>query len=104
MLIWFGPASAMGAAVPTRRGFIKPCASGHAFEYADGTPFFLLGDTWYAAATHRFKWNDDAQPRPIGPDAGFKDYLRLRKSQGFNAVAIIAAFPNWANDGQPWEI
>jgi hypothetical protein len=90
--------------VPTRRGFIQPTANGHAFEYADGTPFLLLGDTWYAAATHRFKWNDDDQPRPIGPDAGFKDYLRLRKSQGFNAVAIIAAFPNWANDRQPWEI
>jgi hypothetical protein len=91
-------------AVSTRRGFIQPTTNGHAFEYADGTPFLLLGDTWYAAATHRFKWNDDDQPRPIGPDAGFKDYLRLRKSQGFNAVAIIAAFPNWANDGQPWEI
>jgi hypothetical protein len=90
--------------VPTRRGFIRPTANGHAFKNADGTPFLLLGDTWYAAATHRFKWNDDDQPRPIGPDAGFKDYLRLRKSQGFNAVAIIAAFPNWANDGQPWEI
>src|ERR1039457_4387927 len=89
---------------PTRRGFIRPTANGHAFEYADGTPFLLLGDTWYAAMTFRFPWNDDDQPRPIGPEAGFKDYLRLRKSQGFNAVAILAAFPNWANDGQPWEI
>lgn len=91
-------------AVPTRHGFIQPSANGHAFEYADGTPFILLGDTWYAAATFRFKWNDDDQERPIGPEAGFKDYLRLRKSQGFNSVAIIAAFPNWANDGQPWDI
>jgi len=90
--------------VPTRRGFIRPTANGHAFEYADGTPFLLLGDTWYAVMTFRFAWNDDDQPRPIGPQAGFKDFLRLRKSQGFNAVAIIAAFPNWANDGQPWEI
>ncbi len=90
--------------VPTRRGLIRPTANGHAFEYADGTPFLLLGDTWYAAMTFRFPWNDDDQPRPIGPEAGFKDYLRLRKSQGFNAVAIIAAFPNWANDGQPWEV
>lgn len=90
--------------VPTRRGFIQPTANGHAFEFADGTPFLLLGDTWYAAMTSRFPWNDADQPRPIGPQAGFKDYLRLRKSQGFNAVAIIAAFPNWANDGQPWEI
>ena len=91
-------------AVPTRRGFIRPSANGHAFEYADGTPFLLLGDTWWAAATHRFRWNEDDRERPIGPEAGFKDYVRLRKSQGFNAIALIAAFPNWANDGQPWEI
>ncbi|HTY89215.1 MAG TPA: DUF4038 domain-containing protein [Candidatus Acidoferrum sp.] len=90
--------------LPTRRGFIRPTANGHAFEYADGTPFVLLGDTWYAAATFRFKWNDDDQERPIGPDAGFKDYLRLRKSQGFNSVAIIAAFPNWASDSAPWDV
>ena len=92
------------AALPIRRGFIKPSANGHAFEYADGTPFLLLGDTWYAASTDRFKWNDDDRERPIGPDAGFKDFVRLRKQQGFNSVAILAAFPNWANDGQPWEI
>lgn len=54
--------------------------------------------------THRFKWNDDDRERPIGPEAGFKDYVRLRKSQGFNAAAIIAAFPNWANDSAPWEV
>ena len=89
---------------PLRRGFLRPTANGHAFEYADGTPFLLLGDTWYAAATHRFKWYDDDRARPIGPDAGFKDYVRLRKSQAYNCVSIIAAFPNWADDGQPWEI
>jgi hypothetical protein len=89
---------------PLRRGFIKPTANGHAFQYDDGTPFLLLGDTWYAAATYRFPWNDDDRERPIGPDAGFKDYLRLRKNQGFNSVLLIAAFPNWADDGRPWEI
>jgi hypothetical protein len=90
--------------VPTRRGFIRPAPAGHAFEYADGTPFILLADTWYAAATYRFKWNDDDTERPLGPEAGFKDYVRLRRRQAFNSVAIIAAFPNWANDSQPWEI
>jgi hypothetical protein len=90
--------------VPSRRGLIKPSANGHAFEYADGTPYILLGDTWYAAITYRFQWNDDERERPIGPEAGFKDYLRLRKRQGFNSVAIIAAFPNWGNDGQAWDI
>ena len=87
-----------------RRGFIKPSTNGHAFEFDDGTPYLLLGDTWYAAGTYRFPWLDDDRERPIGPDAGFKDYLRLRKSQGFNSVLIVAAFPNWADDGEPWEI
>ncbi len=91
-------------AAPLRRGFIRATPNGHAFEYADGTPFFLLGDTWYAAPTNRFKWYDDDRERPMGPEAGFKDYLRLRARQGFNAVAIIAAFPNWADDGKPWDI
>jgi len=92
------------AALSTRHGFIQPTANGHAFEYADGTPCILLGDTWYAAGTSRFKWNDDDLERPIGTNAGFKDFVRLRKTQGFNSVAIVAAFPNWAYDSQPWEI
>jgi len=84
-----------------RRGMIKASANGHAFEYADGTPFFLVGDTWWATPTFRFPWYDDDKPRPMGPGVGFKDYVRFRKDQGFNCVAMIAAFPNWANDGKP---
>lgn len=90
--------------LPTRRGFIRASSNGHTFDYADGTPFLLIGDTWYAAATDRFHWNQDDDARPIGPQAGFKDYVRLRRQQGFNSVAIIAAFPNWAPDSQPWEV
>ncbi|MBV8828627.1 MAG: DUF4038 domain-containing protein [Acidobacteriaceae bacterium] len=89
---------------PLRRGFLRPSTNHHALETADGTPFFVIGDTWYSAATNRFRWYDDDTPRSIGPDAGFKDYVRLRKSQGYNWVNIIAAFPNWDNDGQPWHI
>jgi hypothetical protein len=89
---------------PLRRGFLRPTANHHALENADGTPFFVIGDTWYSAATNRFRWYDDDAPRPIGPEAGFKDYVRFRKSQGYNWVNIIAAFPNWDNDGKPWHI
>lgn len=90
---------------PCRRGMIKPSENGHAFEYADGTPFFLLGDTWWATPTFRFRWYEDDAPRPLGPEAGFKDLVRLRRNQQFNCIAMIAAFPNWANDGKParWE-
>ncbi len=33
---------------PNRRGYIRASANGHALEYADGYPFFMLGDTWWA--------------------------------------------------------
>ncbi|HVU34366.1 MAG TPA: DUF4038 domain-containing protein [Opitutaceae bacterium] len=89
---------------PLRRGFIRATPNGHALEYADGTPYFAIGDTWYAAGTNRFKWYDDDTPRPIGPTAGFKDYVRYRKAQGYNWVNIIAAFPNWKTDDKPWHL
>ena len=83
---------------------VESTPNGHALQYADGTPLLLLGDTWYAAATYRFKWYGDDKARPIGPEAGFKDYVRLRKSQGYNWVNIIAAFPNWKTDDKPWHL
>jgi len=86
---------------PTRRGMVRPTANGHAFQYADGNCCLLLGDTWWATATFRFPWYNDDAPRPIGPKAGFKDYVRLRRQQEFNCIAIIAAFPNWSNDHLP---
>ena len=76
-----------------RRGPIRATPNGHAFQYADGTPFFLLGDTWWSTATFRFRWTDDDAAHPMGPQATFKDLLRFRKAQGFNAIAMIAAFP-----------
>ena len=86
---------------PSRRGIIKASANGHAFEYADGAPFFLMGDTWWPTPTFRFPWYDDDQERPIGPQAGFKDYVRFRRKQGYNCIAMVAALPNWANDDKP---
>ena len=89
---------------PLRCGFLRATANKHALEYADGTPFFIIGDTWYAVGANRFRWYDDEKERPIGPGAGFKDYVRYRKSQGYNWVNVIAAFPNWMTDGKPWHI
>jgi len=86
---------------PCRRGMVRPSANGHAFQYADATPFFLLGDTWWAVPTFRFRWHEDDAPRPLGPDAGFKDYVRFRRKQEFNCIAMIAAFPNWATTISP---
>ncbi len=89
---------------PLRRGFLRSTPNHHALEQADGTPFFVLGDTWYSVGTNRFRWYDDDRERPIGPQAGFKDYVRYRKAEGFNWVNVIAAFPNWMTDGSPWHV
>jgi hypothetical protein len=89
---------------PLRRGFLRATPNQHALEQPDGTPFFVLGDTWYAAGTNRFKWYDDDRERPLGSGAGFKDYVRYRKQQGYNWVNVIAAFPNWMTDSQPWHV
>jgi hypothetical protein len=89
---------------PNRRGMVRATSNGHALEYADGTPFFLLGDTWWAVPSFRFQWHDDDRPREIGPAAGFKDYVQYRRRQGFNSIAMIAALPHWANDGLSYKI
>jgi hypothetical protein len=84
-----------------RRGFVRATKNGHALEYADGTPYFMLGDTWWATPTFRFPWADRDIPHEMGPQATFQDYVRYRKAQGLNAIAVLAAFPHWANDGKP---
>jgi hypothetical protein len=89
---------------PLRRGMLRSTPNHHALEHADGTPYLAIGDTWYAAGTNRFKWYDDDQERPLGPGAGFKDYVRYRKAQGYNWVNIIAAFPNWMTDSASWHV
>jgi hypothetical protein len=89
---------------PLRRGFLRASPNHHALELADGMPFFVIGDTWYSLGTNRFPWYDDDQERPLSPAAGFKDYVRYRKEQGYNWVSMIAAFPNWLTDGAPWHV
>ena len=65
-----------------RRGFLRPTPNGHAFEHADGTPFFMLGDTWWSTPTFRFRWTEDDTPHPMGPEATFKDMVKFRKGSG----------------------
>ena len=88
---------------PVRRGFLRPSPSRHALQYADGTPFFMVGDTWLAGTTWRLPFRNaptspEYQP---GPGIGFEDAVMYRKRQGFNSVSMIAAFPNWEADYNP---
>ena len=85
---------------PNRHGFVRPTSNGHALEYADGTPFFLLGDTWLAASTWRlpFRNSPSSDKYVPGPGIGFEDAVVYRKNQGFNSISMIACFPNWEAD------
>jgi hypothetical protein len=88
---------------PNRRGFIRPTSNGHALQYADGTPFFLVGDTWLAGATWRlpFRGIKATENYVPGPGIGFEDAVAYRKRQGYNSVSMIACFPNWESDCNP---
>jgi hypothetical protein len=83
-----------------RRGFVRASENGHALRYADGTPFFLLGDTWLAASTWRLPWKGARPAKDYVPAEGisFEEAVAWRKRQGFNSISFIAAFPNWAAD------
>lgn len=86
---------------PTRRGMVKASADGRGLEYADGTPFFLIGDTWWSVPSFRFPLAEVDAPKPLAPGATLNDYTHFRKAQGYNSVAIMAIQPAWANDGRP---
>jgi hypothetical protein len=88
---------------PTRRGFLRSTPNGHALQYADGTPYFMVGDTWLGAATWRLPLTGaaaDPNYEP-GPGVTFEQAVAYRKRQGFNSVSMIAAFPTWASDQYP---
>lgn len=84
-----------------RRGMVISTDNGHAMQYSDGTPYVMVGDTWWALASYRFPWVDDEVRRPIGPDMSMKDMARCRREQGYNTIGTIVAFPTWAKDGKP---
>jgi hypothetical protein len=88
------------AANPNRRGFVRASENGHALRYADGSPFFLTGDTWLAASTWRLPWKGARAAADYVPAEGisFEEAVDWRKRQGYNSVSFIAAFPNWAAD------
>lgn len=71
------------------------------FAYADGTPFFWLGDTWWMGLTDRLAFPED-----------FRRLADDRAAKGFNVVQIVAGLypdmpafdPRGRNEaGFPWE-
>jgi hypothetical protein len=71
------------------------------FVYADGAPFFWLGDTWWMGLCERLKWPDE-----------FHTLAADRRDKGFNVIQIVAglypdmpAFDERGRNevGFPWE-
>jgi hypothetical protein len=82
-------------------GPIRISADKRHFEYANRTPFFWLGDTWWMGLSKRLHWPEE-----------FQQLAADRKQKGFNVVQIVAGLypdmppfdPRGANEvGFPWE-
>ena len=66
---------------PNYRGHLKIGAGGRYFEYADGTPFFLMADTLWAGNSARCGLGENE-------DGPFHRYIADRKAKGFTAVLM----------------
>ena len=84
-----------------RRGPVRAAPGRRHLEYADGTPFFWLGDTWWMGLSHRLHWPKE-----------FQQLAADRVEKGFNVIQIVAGLypdmhpfdPRGANEaGFPWE-
>ena len=63
----------------TRRGFVRVSKTRpYGFEYSDGAPFLLMGDTIW-----------DGMTSGVGFETRFKPYINLRVAQNFNAYHAI---------------
>jgi hypothetical protein len=88
---------------PNRRGIIRATANGHALEYADGTPFFLVSDTHWSAFSFRYPYKG-VEPAPDyvpSTGIGYEETVQWLKKLGFNSLGAILVFPSWASDGYP---
>jgi hypothetical protein len=61
-----------------KHGALRVGATHRYLEYADGTPFYWLGDTWWMGASGRFSWSD------------FQTLTADRKAKGFTVVQMAA--------------
>ena len=83
-----------------KHGPLRVSANRRYFQYADGTPFLWLGDTWWMALCQRMSWPDD-----------FQMLAADRTAKGFSVIQIVAGLypdmpsfdPRGANEaGYPW--
>jgi len=84
-----------GSVTLYKKGTITTGPSKRYFQFADGTPFFWLGDTWWKGLCKRINREE------------FRTLASDRKSKGFNVIQLICGpYPDeppfdarWANEG-----
>ena len=82
---------------PNRRGMVGATPDGRGLRYADGTPFFLLGDTWWSVPSFSFPLPKPTRRiRSPAPRSTITPTIAgSRASTGWH----VAMHPAWANDG-----
>jgi hypothetical protein len=80
-----------------QHGFIKPSANNRYLTYADGTPFYWLGDTHWSgfSIAERFNESNDARFSSM-----FKGMIDRRVEQGYT-VWKVETFANNYGEGEP---
>lgn len=75
---------------PTRRGLVRVMKegpqAGHFFQYADGTPFLWIGDTWWNWTQKRIRFET------------FKTLVDDRATKGFNVGQLFVAANGWGGE------
>lgn len=64
-------------------GILRVSADGHHLTHTDGTPFFWLGDTWWACPSDAMPL--DGSNRPDIPSM-FRHLVEIRRRQGFSVL------------------
>ena len=62
-----------------RHGPVRVARDRRHFAYADGTPFFWLGDSWWMGLCERLQWPEEV--RTLTED---------RKTEGLPVIQIVA--------------
>lgn len=72
-----------------RHGPPKVSANKRYFEYADGEPFYWLGDTWWSGMSTRLSWE------------GFQKLTADRKAKGYTVIQFVAGLVSRESGATP---
>ncbi len=83
-----------------KHGFLKISGDKRYFTYADGTPFFWLGDTHWEFS-YREKWDESNHP---AMDSMFRGMIDRRAAQGYTVYQTnLRSDPCMGGDGCYWD-